>query len=300
MTNSIDASHGRGRVALVTGAAGILGPTICSVLRRDGWRVAATDVSEQAFAHVDKLFGRPVEADCHLFATLQGRESCRNLVRQVEQQLGPIGLLVNNAATNPHGTALQELDEAFCRMMLETNLLAPLWLCQAAEPSLVSQRGSIINVSSVRVCRPGSGAIMYPVTKAALESLTVTLAMQLGPKGVRVNAIRVGTVPGPAFLKPVLEKLSSETARRLLADVFPGHWANDGEKLSTTGRAGIPADVAEAVSFLASSRAEFFNAAILPLEGGLTFRIDEPPAKEGEWDSRRAVAEWLAREGIKL
>jgi len=298
MSDPINTTHGRGRVALVTGAAGIIGPTICSILQRDGWRVAACDGSEQAFAHHEKLYARPLEADKRFVTLLKGRESAHTLVRQVEEQLGPIGLLVNNAATNPRGTTLQELDETYCQRMLETNLLAPLWLCQAVEHSLIAQRGSIINISSVRVCRPGPGAILYPVTKAALESLTVALAMQLGPRGVRVNAIRIGTVPGPAFMKPVLEKLPPETARRLMADILPRHWANDGEKLSTTGRAGIPADIAEAVAFLASPKAEFFNAAILPLEGGWTYRSDEPPPREGEWNSQRAVAEWLAREGI--
>lgn len=288
-----------GGVAMVTGATGIIGPTICAALKRDGWRVAACGTSERAFALYEKLHERPVEADRNFVARLTDRDSAHRLVRQVEDHVGPVALLVNNAATNPVTTRLQDLTESYCQMMLQANLLGPLWLCQAAETSLIAQRGSIINISSVRVCRPAPGTILYPLTKAALESLTVALAMELGPKGVRVNAIRVGSVPGTAFMNDVLEKLPPETARRLMADILPKHWAADA-KLSTTGRAGYPSDIAEAVAFLASPKAEFFNAAVLPLEGGWTYRSDEQPAQADEWDSQRAVKQWLAREGISL
>jgi len=285
---------------MVTGATGIIGPTICQFLQRDGWRVAACGQTENAFVHHENLHGHPVEASGHFVGLLEGRESCCRLVENVEQKLGPIALLVNNAAANPAPTSLSELTEKYCRMMLETNLLAPLWLSQAAERSLVAQHGSIVNISSVRVRRPASRSIMYPVTKAALENLTVALAMELGPKGVRVNTIRVGAIPGPSFMSEILHKLPTKLARRLMSDILPRHVANIGKSLSKTGRAGVPADVAEAVAFLASPKAEFFNAAVLPLEGGFTFRTDDPVQHPGDWNSKNAVDEWLSREGVTL
>lgn len=293
------ATHSNGRVALVTGATGIIGPALCATLQRDGWRVAACGTSEQGFSLHEKLFGQPVRAEAYFVSRLKGRDTAYTLVHDVEEKLGPVALLVNNAATNPTSTTLQEISESYCERMIQTNLLSPLWLCQAAEPSLVAQRGSIVNISSVRVCRPGPKNILYPVTKAALENLTMVLAMELGPKGVRVNAIRVGTVPGTAFMREALEKLPAETARQMMEDILPHHWAAD-RSLSTTGRAGYPQDIAEAVAFLASSKAEFFNAAILPLEGGFSFSADDPAPEPKTWNSARAVADWLASKGIKL
>ena len=95
-----DSSQPKGQVALVTGATGIIGPSICRVLEREGWRVAACASSEESFAYTEKILGWPVPATAMFVAEISERQACLQLVQQIEDRLGPVGLLVNNAATN--------------------------------------------------------------------------------------------------------------------------------------------------------------------------------------------------------
>jgi NAD(P)-dependent dehydrogenase (short-subunit alcohol dehydrogenase family) len=290
---SSDNEVSRGAVALVTGAAGIIGPSICHVLQRDGWRVAACDRDETAFETHEKFFGEALAADGKFCARLEaGRDACHALVRDVETRLGPVALLVNNATINPLTPKLSDLTEEFCRMMVEVNLLAPLWLCQAAEASLVAQRGAIINMSSVLVRRMFPGQTLYPITKAALEMLTSVLSAALGPRAVRVNTIRVGSIPGPAFMRQYVEDLSAQDTQKLYAEMMPRQSARS-VGLTTIGRAGLPSDIAECVAFLASPRGSFFNGAVLPLDGGMEHKLDDISAFS--WDAPKAIADWIAK-----
>lgn len=292
-------SIGKNRVALVTGATGIIGPALCAALRHDGWRVAACASASQSFDYYAKLFSEPLAADGKFIADLNGRAACRRLVRDVERKLGPVAVLVNNAVTSPGLVPLRDLTEAYAWRMVEVDLLAPLWLIQAAENSLRAQRGCVINISSIEAERLTPQKMLYPVLKAALEKLTAALALELGLRGVRVNCIRVGSVPGSAFMRPVLKQLSRAQARRLYAAIIPTHCAA-GAWRSATDRAGTPADIAAAVAFLASPSAEFFNGATLPLDGGITHRGNITKPATTNWDSSQAVRDWLAQEGIKL
>lgn len=258
--------------------------------------MAACATSRRSFEEYQKNFCERVRADGEFVAVFQGRAACRRLVQQIERQLGPIGLLVNNAVANPTPTTLREMTESYCRMMIEVNFLAPLWLAQAAEASLVAQRGGIINISSIRVQKFMPANHLYATTKAALEKLTESLAVELGPKGVRVNCIRVGAVPGAAFMRDTLRKLPAAKARRMVRDIMARHVVAVSH-LSTTGRAGWPSDIAGAVAFLASPRAEFINGAILPIDGGYVHQHVNWPKPNEKYDPRKAVEEWLAKHG---
>jgi 3-oxoacyl-[acyl-carrier protein] reductase len=289
--------YGGGRVALVTGATGIIGPGICEILQRDGWRVAACAPGD-SFDYCEKLMGHELAVDALFDASIQGRDACHALVRQVESEVGPVGLLVNNAVCTLLGP-LADLAEGDARTLVDVNLLAPLWLSQATESSLIEQKGSIVNISSIQAKAPPPGAIVYPMAKAGLESLTETLAIELGPRGVRVNAVRVGAVPGPSFMREVLEKLSPDQARRLYAAIMPHHFETSSHK-SMTPRAGNPQDIGEAVSFLASPRAGYVNGAIFDVDGGWRLRWNRFLNSPDGWDKDQAVADWLEREGIDL
>lgn len=285
-------------VALVTGATGIIGPAICKALRHEGWVVAACDRDHKDFDFLDRVLGQRVEADGTFVADLSEHDRCHNLVAEIERTLGPIGLLVNNAAVNLGPAKLGELTEDACQLMTRVNIFAPLFLMQAAEASLAANGGSVVNISSVLSQRTGrEGDLMYSLLKAALERMTEAVAVEFAPKGVRANAIRVGSVPGYAFMRRELERLPVEAARRLYAEVMPLHY-EAADHNAELGRRGCPEDIAELVCFLASPRAAYMTGSILPMDGGYTHQIVRPDGPKKTWNPRQAVADWLAREGF--
>lgn len=292
----METTTGRGRVAVVTGAGGTIGMALCEVLSREGWHVAACDLNEGSFNYVEKVTGAPITAAGLFYADLRGgQQVCRKLIEDIESQLGPVGLLVNNAVSHRPSTLLQDLNEDYCDDMLSTNLMAPLYLCQAAADSLAQEQGSVVNISSVRLVKYTPGMLMYTATKAALEMATVAMSVELGARGVRVNAIRLGgIVGGTSFMRPVMDKLTNEQATALYNEIIPRHRAAS-DHLTATGRPGTPQDPAELVAFLASDRALFCNGAVIALDAGFA-HIEE---RANDWDPSAAVQQWLEKEGIQ-
>lgn len=270
LTMDLPTKTGHQRVALVTGAAGIIGPGICSVLRADGWAVAAADRSPEEF-ELTARFQEPVEAEAYFYADLADGDACERLVAEVEAKLGPIALLVNNAAMPQPKSAPGGITHADYQRLLAVNLMAPYFLTQSALPSLKSARGSVVMISSGLAHAPFEGATLYGVSKAALERQTEYLAFELAASGVRVNGIRVGSVPGAHFMRSTLQDLPEEQARTLHDGVMAAHRtdvAGEGE-LPLLGR---PEDIGHAIRFLASPEARMINGCILPVDGGLFLR----------------------------
>lgn len=290
-----DQQSGKGPVALVTGATGIVGPGICRTLRREGFRIAACATSWDSFKFDRHVHDTPL-GDGEFVARLEGRESCRRLVSEIEERLGPVALLVNNAAINPGFTNLADLTEATLHRAAEIDLFGPIWLIQACEKSLVEAGGSIVNISSVHVKKNFEGMFVYDLLKAALETLTTSLALELGPKGVRMNAIRLGLVPGTGYLKETAMRLPAEQAQEFYRAIAPA--ALEGRtKMSFVRRAGSPEDVGELVAYLASPGAAFMHGAVIPLDGG--FGNSANYGKTGEdWRPTGLIEQWLKDHGV--
>lgn len=254
------------RIALVTGAAGIIGPAICRQLKSDGWKVAAAGRTLQSFDRHRQFHHEPHPGDQFFAADLADPAACTRLVREVEERLGPVSLLVNNATGNTNPPAsFAEATPAYCLQVMQVDVLAAVYLAQAAMSSLKACHGQIINVSSVRARQFQPAAFIYAAAKAAVETLTEALAFELQGEGIRVNGIRVGAVPGDAFLRPALEKLDPALAAAIHAEVIAAHRAQVGENGMPVGS---PEDIAEVIAFLASPAARFINGAIVPIDGG--------------------------------
>ena len=279
--------------ALVTGATGIIGEAVCRTLSRDGWAVIANDISHDKFRHYENLRGRPIEADFTVPCDLSVESNCQRLVAEAERMAGAIGLLVNCATAHDRVHTFEDTNSAFCQKLLQVDLLAPLFLSQAAAASLEKTQGSIVNCSSVHVQMPIPGSPFYRIVKAAVEKLSETLVTELGPRGIRINTIRIGRIAGDAFLQPVLQKLQPDLARDLYDEVIPSYLASQREKGS-----GVGEDIGQIVSFLASPRARFIQGAVISADGGWPQKRQSIPDGQGivsEWvtNPEKALSRWL-------
>ena len=261
------------KVALVTGASGIIGPGICSTLRKAGWIVAAADRTLEEFEQTARYRG-PVDADDFFEADLSDGPSVECLVAEVEERLGSLSLLVNNAAVGQLFDGIGNVKRSDYERLISVNLLAPFFLTQAALPSLQKNSGSVVMISSVLAEMPKPNSTLYGVSKSALEKQTEFLAHDLIKQGVRVNAIRVGCVRGGAFLREHLKDLPPEESQKIYEEVMKVHLADvvgEGE-IPLVGR---PEDVGNAVRFLSSPEARMVNGCALPVDSGFAYRENE-------------------------
>lgn len=245
-----------GRVALVTGGSRGIGLAIGQAFAREGARVVLTSrkqpgLDQAAAAIARAVPGAQVEGHaCHV-GKAEDREA---LFAWLDERVGAVDVLVNNAGTSPHfGPMLTATDAAWDKTF-EVNLKGPWALSRAVATRLIDrgQAGSIINVSSVlgRAGAPLQG--IYGMTKAALISLTQTLALEWGGAGIRVNAI------APGLIETQLS--SALTSNPELSQRF----------LDRTGvrRVGDPADLGGAAVFLASEASAYVTGTVIDVDGG--------------------------------
>ncbi|HEX6537706.1 MAG TPA: SDR family oxidoreductase [Candidatus Dormibacteraeota bacterium] len=245
----------RGRTALVTGGSRGIGFAVASALGEAGARVAvmARDAGAgEAAAQAMRDAGR----DALSVAGHVGRaEDGERAITTVMERFGSIDVLVNNAATNPQFGPLLDADEALIHKIYDTNVIAPLRLIRlAVDAWMRAHGGSVINMASVAGIKPEPLTGAYNMSKSALISLTRTLARELGPVGVRVNAIAPGLVE-TKFAAVLVETES-------IHDHIVGQTA--------LGRHAQPDEIAGAVLYLASDASAFVTGSVLVVDGGWT------------------------------
>lgn len=229
--------------ALVTGAARGLGRAIAVRLADDGHRVVAVD-----------LDGEGATAT----ATMVGGDGRRcdvgdpDAVAALVDEVGPVDVLVNNAGIWRYGPVLEasavDLDD-----VLRVNLLGTLLCCRAFAPGMAEGGGgAIVNLSSAAVAMRSAGVGIYPAAKGAVEVLTQQLAGELGPRGIRVNAVAPGLI------------MTEGTAA--------GYAGRHDERAAAVPlrRVGRPADIANVVGFLVSDAAAYVSGQVITVDGGLT------------------------------
>ncbi len=226
------------KVALVTGGSRGIGRAIAFDLARDH-HVAITWLTSEPAEFSDSIL--TIRAD------LTNADVGSEIMEQVMARFGRLDVIINNAgAVAP--SAPDSFDASALRAMLDINLLAPGMLLAAALPHLRSG-SSIVNISSGNAVLPPRGAAIYGASKAALNLWTRGMAKELGPRGIRVNAVAPGATNLPeAPRSPELTQL----------------FVND----TALGRIGTPLDVARAVRFLAGDEAGFITGQVLEVSGG--------------------------------
>ncbi len=249
--------HGRltGKVALVTGGDSGIGRAVALAYAREGADVAIGHLPEEEQDADDAA--ALVEAEgrraLRLPLDLTVRANCDEAVRRTVDELGGLDILVNNAGFQyARDQGLEEIDDERLDRTFKTNLYALFWLTRAAVPHLRASRGCIINNASIQAYEPSTSLLDYASTKAAITNATVNLAAELGPDGIRVNAVAPGPIWTP--LQPATQL--PEKIERFGGD-------------TPLGRAGQPAEVAPAFVFLASEAdASYVSGTVLGVTGG--------------------------------
>lgn len=241
-------------VALITGAAGELGRAICSRLCRDGFDIVAVDLNlVAAQTLVDGLELSLGQRAIAVQADLGDEASISAMVEHAGQAFGRIDVVVNNAAVNHRGSIF-DFNAAQWDHMMAVNLRGPALLCQKVAPYWKAQAsGRVINM--VSRCWVAGGPPAYVACKAGLVGLTRSMARELAPFNVTVNAIAPGLLPS-AFTLDGRDRDSFD----LMAE---GSISNTPLKRLTT-----PEDIANTTAFLASSDASFITAEVIHVCGG--------------------------------
>jgi NAD(P)-dependent dehydrogenase (short-subunit alcohol dehydrogenase family) len=243
------------RTVLVTGGAGRIGSAITGVFAALGDRVVTTDRNRDGLlATVEKHQSRG-GAITALPADLVDERAIELLVEAAITTLGQIDILVNCAGIFPN-TPVVEMATAEWDQVYNVNLRAPFLLSRAVARHMLARglRGSLVNISSGAGSSARTGGSHYCGSKAALEMLTQVMAIELGPHGIRVNAVAPGLIMDEVLQPPVPAGTSPYVATLL-----------NGIPLRRTGR---PEDIAEAVVFLCSEQAGWVTGTIFGVNGG--------------------------------
>jgi dehydrogenase/reductase SDR family member 4 len=238
------------KVAIVTGASRGIGRAITEAFVREGALVVICGRKAETLEQVAREIGPPVRPIvCHV-----GRaEQIQAMVDAVRREFGRIDVLVNNAATNVAQAPCLALDEGMFDKMVEVNLKSAFRLTQLVAPGMCERgAGSIINISSVSGVRPQFEGLLYSMTKAALIMMTQSYALELGPKGVRVNCI------APGLIQTVLSEYYWKDEERREKRI-------EGQPIRHLGQ---PMEIAEVAVLLASDKSSFMTGQTLVVDGG--------------------------------
>jgi 3-oxoacyl-[acyl-carrier protein] reductase len=237
-----------GKVALVTGGSRGIGRAIAAVLHGAGARVAVLGRdAERARAAAAALGARALA----VAADVAVAEQVAAAVAQVEQGLGPIDVLVNNAGLTKDGLLARMSGEDW-DAVLDANLKGAFLLTKAVTRGMMKRRwGRVINITSVVGLRGNAGQANYAASKAGLIGLTKAVARELASRNVLVNAV------APGFIDTDMTRALTDQQREGLRAQIP------------LGRLGHPADVARAVLFLASDHADYITGQVLVVDGGM-------------------------------
>jgi dehydrogenase/reductase SDR family protein 4 len=238
------------RVAIVTGASRGIGESIARTFAREGAQVVIAGRKQETLDEVARAIGpRAVPVACHVGKA----DHLENLVDVATREFGRIDILVNNAATNIAQGPCLEMDEGQFDKMIEVNLKSTFRLMKLVAPGMCERgAGSIINIASIAGLRPQRHSLLYSMTKAALIMMTQSYALELGPSGVRVNAI------APGLIQTVLAEF---------------YWKDDERRERQLGgqaikHVGQPTEIAEIALMLAGGASSYLTGQTIVVDGG--------------------------------
>ncbi|MDP6978531.1 MAG: SDR family oxidoreductase [Myxococcota bacterium] len=244
-----------GKVAIITGSSRGIGRAIAENMARCGARVVISsrkhDACEEVAAAIRAEGGQAIAQA----ASIASREELEALVARAREEWGQVDILVCNAATNPYYGPLHGLSDELFDKMMHNNVRSNLWLCNMVLPEMAERRdGAIIVISSIGGVRGNSTLGAYGITKAADMALVRNLAVEWGPKNIRVTCIAPGLI-------------KTDFARALWED--PELLAHT-EKMTPLSRLGTPDEIGGLAACLASKAGAFISGEVIVADGGMS------------------------------
>jgi NAD(P)-dependent dehydrogenase (short-subunit alcohol dehydrogenase family) len=250
-----------GQTAVVTGGAQGIGRAIAERFQQAGARVCILDCDNATgkAAASELTAVDPAHAVTFYPIDLEQHAAIAVAAQQIKSLYGQVDILVNNAGVELD-TSLKTMTVALWDKILAINLRAPFLLTQAFEPLFPAAGGAVINISSIHATHAFASSTAYACSKAGLVALTRNLALELGPRHIRVNAICPGYIDTRLWEEYTRQSPDAEALAANTAALHP------------LGRRGVPADVAGAALFLAADASAFITGTCLVVDGGLTVR----------------------------
>lgn len=243
------------KVAIVTGAGGGFGEGIAKLFVQEGAKVVIADINIEAAQRVADELGPNALA---IKADVSSRDDINAVVKHCKETFGSVDIVVNNAAITHKNQPMLETDEATFDRMFAVNVKSIYHMAHAVLPVMRAQgKGVILNIGSTAGIRPRPGLSWYNASKGAVNVLSKSMAVELGPENIRVNAIcPVMGITG--MFELFMGMPDTPENRKKFVSSIP------------LGRFSTPADIAAAALFLASDAAEFITGIEMPVDGGRT------------------------------
>ncbi|XP_045117353.1 uncharacterized oxidoreductase TM_0325-like [Portunus trituberculatus] len=246
------------KVALITGATSGIGRECAIELAKEGCYVAISGRNTAALEETSKVCqeaGLPQDKVLSLVADLCKDEDCERVVSTTVSHFGRLDVLVNSAGILVAGGIEKVTMEDYDKQM-NVNTRSVFLLMKLALPHLLKTKGNIVNISSITGLRAFPEVVAYNMSKAALDHLTRTVALEVANRGVRVNAVNPGVI------------ITEVHKRSGMNDESYAKFLEHSKTTHAMGRVGEVLEVARAVVFLASENASFITGTTLPVDGG--------------------------------
>ncbi|XP_789225.4 uncharacterized protein LOC584266 [Strongylocentrotus purpuratus] len=245
-----------GKVAIITGASSGIGAATSILFSHLGARLVLAGRKEANLMRTkDSCMQTGNEEALTVTGELRDGSYRKHLVEQAMEEYGKLDILVNNAGVISLGSIENSSLEDYDTMM-DVNVRSVFHLTSLAVPHLIETKGNIVNVSSVNGLRAFAGVLSYCMSKAALDHFTRCTALELAPKGVRVNSVNPGVT------------ITELQKRGGLSDEAYANFLERSKMTHALGRPGEASEIAESIAFLASDASSFITGATLPVDGG--------------------------------
>lgn len=255
MASIKDALNFKGKTAVITGGNKGLGVTIARRFAEAGANVVITYFSEEMKEDAERFAGTLENGENKALALkldVRSREEIKAMVKAVEERLGTIDYLINNAGIYPHREFF-EVDEAFWDAMMDANLKGAFFCTQEAARLMKKHQngGAVVNIVSINAYRHLPDATVYCISKAGTDMMTKCLAVELAPYNIRVNGVAPGLLDDPNLDKNA-----------------PG-WREAYERRAPLGRLVQPQDIADVCLFYCSELSSFVTGEVTAVDGGV-------------------------------